>query len=60
MLKTEWKEWFAWHPVKVAIGQSIYWRTYRYVWLRRVNRRKVEALGGFGVVYVWEYKPCGT
>ena len=44
----EWHEWFAWHPVKMiymyrgdedGFGQGM--KTYRWVWLQKIVRRKV-------------------
>lgn len=59
-----WKEWFAWYPVKKQYwveGQIAKHTEYKWVWLKKINRRKVidqvdgpgrEA--GYGKTY-WEY-----
>ncbi len=37
-----WKEWFAWYPVKKILWDNEeYVRIYKWIWLQKINRRKV-------------------
>jgi hypothetical protein len=54
--KTEWHNWFAWHPVKVGVEDCR--------WLETVRRKKVYHRMSDGVVTVhytsfhWRYSEC--
>jgi len=55
-----WEEWYAWYPVKkyvyVEDAASFSMKCYRWIWLQKINRRRVT----HGPVFVatiksWEY-----
>jgi hypothetical protein len=55
---TEWRRWFAWHPVRLSSqvyecpGYS-YWHDGSWTWLRWVERRRFYAAPWF-VIHRWD------
>ena len=54
--KTEWHDWFAWHPVKAHDGEHWLWRKDKWVWLVFVERRLEPVYGDILINCAWHYR----